>query len=823
MTLSPTISPVPPEGPGLNYVTLLEDALALLQDLSGAIWTDYNEHDPGVTIVEQLCYALTELAYRADYPVADILAAPRAGGGPAPIDLRGQSLYPARAIFPSAPVTADDFRRVILDWLPELGNVWLTPVPARDGVNGLYDIAVLAPKLDPCGCNGPTAEQVRHGVLRVYRRFRALCEDVRHVHVLDPRAATVRASVLLDGGRESALILADMLFAVGMLLAPEPRRKSLSQMLDAGLTPAGIFDGPLMRNGFIQADQLGPKASSIPVADILRAMASVEGVVSVSDLSVRVAGEETPYGPGDSIPVNGRTILVLTNGGQGGGPGGGHGSGQGPDPIHLWRNGVPCHPPQDRVRRQLARLWAAQRRTYRLAAEYRRYFPTPQGQWFDPASYYSVQNQFPNLYGISEYGLPANATPVRQGQAKQLKGYLLPFEQVLADYFSQLAHVRDLYSAREGHGPTYFSQSLAGRVPGVEPLLSDDYEKGLHRVVAASDPAPERRNRFLNYLLALYAEQLTLPPSPDCDCQQGGDSGAQALIHAKRALLHRLVAATANRGRGFDYGRPSSPVNRPGMEIKTRIELGLLESMDDRGDSGLDMVTVVEDPLDASFGRFLSAEASTQTIDGFIRVDPSLLPAVDPGADSPFVGHTVAADLLPVLQSIDSFRLGVLPRDRQVSLICRAPGSDRCWHLGKFATLESCFAEVARILAHAADLLVLSRRLYVVEHLLLRAARRPGEITPFPYAFTLSVVLSACILGDDQPDAMRRQVEATVRENSPAHVALRFCYLNHRQMRRFLALRHDWLNALRDNGDGRLAWACARLRDFLIAHDGEQA
>ena len=55
-------------------------ALRLAQTLSGHAWTDYNLHDPGVTMLEQLCYALTDLVYRADFPVADHLRAPRSSG-----------------------------------------------------------------------------------------------------------------------------------------------------------------------------------------------------------------------------------------------------------------------------------------------------------------------------------------------------------------------------------------------------------------------------------------------------------------------------------------------------------------------------------------------------------------------------------------------------------------------------------------------------------------------------------------------------------------------------------------------------------------------
>ena len=39
-----------------EYQDLYLEGIELLQQLSGGIWTDYNEHDPGVTIFENLAY-----------------------------------------------------------------------------------------------------------------------------------------------------------------------------------------------------------------------------------------------------------------------------------------------------------------------------------------------------------------------------------------------------------------------------------------------------------------------------------------------------------------------------------------------------------------------------------------------------------------------------------------------------------------------------------------------------------------------------------------------------------------------------------------------
>ena len=60
--------------PAHDHRQLYAIGLKHVQRLARRIWTDYNVHDPGVTILELLSYALTDLGYRASFPVKDLLA-----------------------------------------------------------------------------------------------------------------------------------------------------------------------------------------------------------------------------------------------------------------------------------------------------------------------------------------------------------------------------------------------------------------------------------------------------------------------------------------------------------------------------------------------------------------------------------------------------------------------------------------------------------------------------------------------------------------------------------------------------------------------------
>ena len=46
------------ERESLQYDFLLAKGIELIQKFSGQHWTDYNYHDPGITLLEQFCYAI---------------------------------------------------------------------------------------------------------------------------------------------------------------------------------------------------------------------------------------------------------------------------------------------------------------------------------------------------------------------------------------------------------------------------------------------------------------------------------------------------------------------------------------------------------------------------------------------------------------------------------------------------------------------------------------------------------------------------------------------------------------------------------------------
>src|SRR5262245_61530545 len=110
-----------------DYAFLRARGLEYIQQLSGRIWTDHLLHDPGITTLELLCYALTDLAYRTGFSVPDLLTAP--DGTTAPPQVSG--LFPAHEVLTTAPLTIADYRRLLLR-IEGIRNAWLDPMTDPD-------------------------------------------------------------------------------------------------------------------------------------------------------------------------------------------------------------------------------------------------------------------------------------------------------------------------------------------------------------------------------------------------------------------------------------------------------------------------------------------------------------------------------------------------------------------------------------------------------------------------------------------------------------------------------------------------------------------
>ena len=68
----PALVAQPVLDPSVDYYQLRREGIGHVQQAGHQQWTDYNIHDPGITILEALCYAITDVGYRIEWDIEDI-------------------------------------------------------------------------------------------------------------------------------------------------------------------------------------------------------------------------------------------------------------------------------------------------------------------------------------------------------------------------------------------------------------------------------------------------------------------------------------------------------------------------------------------------------------------------------------------------------------------------------------------------------------------------------------------------------------------------------------------------------------------------------
>lgn len=116
------ISKKNPDLKSQDFAFLREEGMKILRDIAASTWSDHNIHDPGITLLEAFAYAITEIGLRTDMEVEDLIASDVSGNK--------QVMYTAAEILPSAALTLNDFRKILIDH-PDVRNAWLFPLESE--------------------------------------------------------------------------------------------------------------------------------------------------------------------------------------------------------------------------------------------------------------------------------------------------------------------------------------------------------------------------------------------------------------------------------------------------------------------------------------------------------------------------------------------------------------------------------------------------------------------------------------------------------------------------------------------------------------------
>ena len=180
--------------------------------------------------------------------------------------------------------------------------------------------------------------------------------------------------------------------------------------------------------------------------------------------------------------------------------------------------------------------------------------PLPKGTSYDLGNYATILNEFPDTYGVGISGIIGNQTPEREALAKQLKGYLLFFDQILASYFKHLEKVKEVLSVNGNLKRTFFTQALKN-IKGFDELVPD-YDTDSEDVLTDSlyeelDNSVERRNEVLDHLISRFAE--TFSDYTFLMKSLYGKSTDEIVLSNKEKFLKEYTSLSKDRGLGYNY------------------------------------------------------------------------------------------------------------------------------------------------------------------------------------------------------------------------------------------------------------------------------
>jgi len=255
MTLPLSLPTLALEHPAMDYAFLRSEGIRILERLGGQLWTDFNAHDPGITILEQLCYAITDLAYRANYDIKDLLTS---GDQDA-----YRSLHSPAKVLTTHPVTITDLRKLVID-VPGVKNAWFEPVENAEPelmYDASEDSLYLKTPLPQPPHRAPVSLRGIYRVLleadsnlefhaadilpEVNRRLhacRGLTEDFLPPVILPGQGILVNATIEISAVDDPERLLARIYYALSRAISPRIRFYTLTEMFKRDKSIDEIMD-----------------------------------------------------------------------------------------------------------------------------------------------------------------------------------------------------------------------------------------------------------------------------------------------------------------------------------------------------------------------------------------------------------------------------------------------------------------------------------------------------------------------------------------------------------------------------------------------------
>jgi hypothetical protein len=629
---------------------------------------------------------------------------------------------------------------------------------------------------------------------------RNLDEDYCRIKRVAVEDVSTCADVEVKSDADIEKVQAQIWFEIEQYFNPPVHFYTLPELMGKGEPVEDIFNGPALDSGFIQQSELEAAGlkTVLRTSDIINRLMDIEGVVAVNNLLLTKYDQEgqivrgaadiglETYSPNKisaewtlAVSANHQPRLYLNM-----------------SRFLFYKNGLPFLPRMDEARDTLVQLRGeAERPKFKDA---KNDLEVPKGQFRNLEDYYPVQYSLPRAYGVGTVGLPGNSSALRRAQAKQLKGYLMPFEQLLVNSFAQTANVGKLFALDNTIYQTYFARLIDNNlIDGANDIFNGLTQPMLEGLVETEDEFLERRNRFLDHIMARFGENFG-EYALLLNKLDGKKFAQQELIGDKIGFLKAYPVISRDRARAFDYtDQPCAPESlQPGLKRRINLLLGYPD---------LSINWTVVGP---AFGQYNVNYLLTDA-NGGLWFGGNLVITSSNTAEV----TTLASDLiLDQMTNPSAYIISLVSGAYVLELLDNAANI--------IGTAGNTFATEALAEAMRDELAAWAgqRRAIIVEHLLLRP-KFPGDALfpvctegecntcdPDPYSFRLTFVMPGWNSPYKDNLELRAFADRTVKQETPSHLLPKVCWVGNDG---FVADRCDPFIVL--------------LGDFLLANAVTQA
>jgi hypothetical protein len=931
--------------PSQDFQFLLKEGLQYIEKLGNKFWTDYNAHDPGVTILDVLCYAITELGYRADFDIKDILTNKEGL-------IKNNTFFTAANIFSNAALTEIDYRKLLID-IEGVANAWLlatqkeldfegyfipNPSEAKLYINKLEDKLSVSkvdiknnplPKLHLRGLgkikieleedavlgdlntlildysfwdknrwiqlkitpqftqwNDPLARLFKKMnkpskiiidsikktqdvvylvvnryskpteslhfrlfsedlneldlVLHHFKHEKAVCEmislfekkknkiqdvfssiaitlhqnrnlteDFLCTEIVEKVDIGICADIEIEDGADSIEVMSQIQIAIDKIISPKINFYTLSQMVSEGYHAEDIFLGPKLNHGFLKDEEIDKAQlpTAIHASDIIAVLMAVDGVKSVKNLlmtAYNLLGKPITSASNQSwvLPLSGEVkpvFNILKS------------------KLLLFQKNIPFLLSENQLMlvAQKVVMYKAQFQQQKLQNNKNNDFEIENGSYYELKKYYSIQDEFPVNYGLGKNLVSDKETPLRKAQAKQLKGYLYFYEQIVADFFSQLYNAKGLFNT-DPLNKTYFPVYLDKN----EDTTEDFYSKVLYSealkaklLYGESDDDVslyesktqyyDRRNRVLDHLLARFSESfndyvfMMYRVTNDTAGMGSLAFDYEDLIQDKQNFLNIYPEISSNRGLGINYLNASINTDTNVLEFNPFWNSNHRDGYEKRVAKLLGINEIPLRDIVTEEGPQTQWTVETASEDFLFKI---VSPTINLTQKWDWAQlHFLDQNLYKIDNYGTNYYLYLVDDNKKIAKLAK-----------KFYTENQAYIYLQKMIKILNNYY---ENFYCLEHILLRpfnnASFSDDDLLSVclndecddlanndPYSFKATIVLPG-YLSRFKSLIFRKYAEQIFRQEAPAHVLLKICWVNAKDLLGFQKKYKNWLENYR--------------------------